>query len=154
MHTPQAIADRFCDLDFHDDTFVSMNVLPTQTRNDTRGSIVEIQLLQYSQHERRVLRFIECANLRVGIDFDVLANNLPPNTSRVDAHIDAGLMRELIQSQMRDWHVRYSEMRSPLDDKLDVMGNLVCFRVQFFGGVVEVIAREFLIERGNALTSP
>ena len=94
-----------------------------------------------------MLRFIGCANLRVGIDFDVLANNLPPNTSRVDSHVDANLMRELMQSQKRDWDVGYGpKMRTPLDDKLDSLDELVSFRVQFFGGAVDVIAREFLVE--------
>ena len=37
-------------------------------------------------------------------------------------------------------------MRSPLDDKLEVMDELVCFRAQFFGGAIEIIAREFLVE--------
>jgi hypothetical protein len=145
MHTPQAIAERFRDLDFHDDTFVSMSVLPAQTRGDTSGSVMEIQLLQYKK--TRVLRFIGCANLRVGIDFDVLAGNLPPNTSRVDSHVDRNLMTELMQSQKRDWDVGYGlNVRTPLDNKLDSLDEFVCFRVQFFGGAVEVIAREFLVE--------
>ena len=55
-------------------------------------------------------------------------------------------MRELMQSQKRDWDVGYGSMRSPLDDKLEAMDELVCFRVRFFGGAVEIIAREFLIE--------
>jgi hypothetical protein len=51
-----------------------------------------------------------------------------------------------MQSQKRDWDVGYGSMRSPLDDKLDVIDELVCFRIQFFGGIIEIIAREFLIE--------
>jgi hypothetical protein len=149
MHTAKAIADRFRDLNFHDDTFVSMNILPAQTRNDFTGSVIEIQLSPYQSETRRVLQFIGCANLRVGLDFDVLAGNLPPNTSRADAHVDANLMRELMQSQKHDWDVGYGSMRSPLDAKLEVMDELVCFRVQFFGGAVEIIAREFLIAGGD-----
>jgi hypothetical protein len=146
MHTPKAIAERFSELDFHDDTFVSMTVLPAQTRGDVAGSIIELRLSPYHSRKKRLVQFIGCANLRVGLDFDVVASNLPPNTSRVESHVDANLMRELMQSQKRDWDVGYGSMRSPLDDKLDDMDELVCFRVQFFGGVVEIIAREFLIE--------
>ena len=147
MHPQKFIAEQFSELDFHDDTFVSMSVLPTQTRGDTTGSVIELKLLQYSERTTRVLRFIGCANLRVGIDFDVLASNLPPNTSRVDAHVDASVMKELMQSQKRDWDVGYGrQVRTPLDDKLDSLDSLVCFRVQFFGGAVDVIAREFLVE--------
>jgi hypothetical protein len=120
--------------------------LPAQTRGDVTGSVIEVRLSPYQSQTKRVLQFIGCANLRVGLDFDILASNLPPNTSRVDSHIDANLMRELMQSQKRDWDVGYGSMRSPLDDKLEVTDELVCFRVQFFGGAVEIIAREFLIE--------
>jgi hypothetical protein len=96
-----------------------------------------------------VREFIGCANLRVALDFDVLASNLPPNTSSVDAYVDANLMREFMQSQKRDWDVGYGKMRSPLDAKLDAIDTLVFFRIQFFGGVVEIIAKEFLIEGGG-----
>ncbi len=99
MHTSKAIAQRFSDLDFHDDTFVSMTVLPTQTPDDLTGSVVEMRLSPYQSQTKRVLQFIGCANLRVGLDFDILASNLPPNTSRVESHVDANLMRELMQSQ-------------------------------------------------------
>ena len=146
MHTSKAKADRFRDLDFHDDTFVSMTVLPAQTRGDITGSVIELRLSPCQSQTKLLVQFIGCANLRVGLDFDVLASNLPPNTSRVDAHVDANLMRESMQSLRRDWDVGYGSMRSPLDDKLAVMDELVCFRVQFFGGAVEIIAREFLIE--------
>ncbi len=149
MSTAKDIAKRFCELDFHDDTFVGMSVLPSQARGDVTGSVIEIRLSPHQSQTKRVLQFIGCANLRVGLDFDVLASNLPPNTSRVDAHIDADLMRELMQSQKRDWGVGYGKMRSPLDAKLDAIDTLVCFRIQFVGGVVEIIAKEFLIEGGG-----
>jgi hypothetical protein len=146
MSTSKNIADRFRDLHFHDDTFVGMSVLPAQIRGDVAGSVIEIRLSPYHSESKRVLQFIGCANLRVAFDFDILASNLPPNTSRGEAHVDTNLMRELMESQKRDWDVGYGKGRSPLDDKLEVMDELVCFRLQFFGGVVEVIAREFLIE--------
>lgn len=146
MHTSKAIAERFSELDFHDDTFVSMTVLPAQTRDDVTGSVIELRLSPNHSQKKRLVQFIGCANLRVELDFDVLASNFPPNTSRVESHVDAGLMRELMHSQKRDWDVGYGSMRSPLDYKLDAMDELVSFRVQFFGGVVEIIAREFLIE--------
>jgi hypothetical protein len=149
MHTTKAIAERFRDLDFHDDTFVGMSISPAQTRDDNAGSVVEIRLSPYQSEDKRVLQFIGCANLRVNLDFDILASNLPPNTSRVDAHADGKLMRELMESQKRDWDVGYGKMRSPLDDKLELIDELVWFRLQFFGGAVEIIAREFLIEQAD-----
>lgn len=153
MRTTQAIAECFRDLDFHDDTFIGINIIPTQARSDTAGSFVEIRLSSHQNQAKRALQFIGCANLRVVLDFDVLANNLPPNTSSGNAHVDANLLRELMQSQQRDWNVSYGKLRSPLDAKLDVVDTLVCFRILFFGGVVEIIAREFRIEGGEAGTN-
>ena len=146
MHNSKAIAERFRDLDFHDDTFVGITVLPAQTRGNVTGSVIELRLSPYRSQTKRLVQFIGCANLRVALDFDVLADNLRPNTSGVDAHVDANLMQELMQSQKREWDIVYDSMRSPLDDKLDVIVELVCFRIQFFGGIVEIIAIEFLIE--------
>lgn len=150
MRNTTSTAESFRQLDFHDDTFVSTSVSPAQTRDDTAGSVVEIQLLQYSEKKRRVLRFIGCANLRVAADFDVLAHNLPPNTSRVDAHTDKDAMWSLMQSQARDWGVEYTaNMSTPLDRKAQVMNELVFFRVQLCGGVVEIIARRYEVESFN-----
>lgn len=147
MRNMQAIAESFRQLDFHDDTFVSMTVSPAQIRGDTAGSVVEFRLLRYSEKKSRVLRFTGCANLRVGIDFDILAHNLPSNTSGVDAHTDTDSMWSLMRSQTRDWGVTYpADIGSPLDRKAGVMNEFVWFRVQFFGGVVEIIARQYEVE--------
>lgn len=146
MPNPKDIADRFRDLNFHDDTFLGMNILPPRKRSDPGGSVIEIQLSLHEGGPRRVLQFIGCANIRTGLDFDVLAHNLPPNTSRSDAHIDTNVIRELMHSQERDWDVSYPNLKSPLDHKLELVDQLVYFRVQFFGGVIEVIAGDFLIE--------
>jgi len=84
------------------------------------------------------------------MDFDVLAGNLPPNTSAVDAHSNINRMRDLMQSQKKDWGVEYKGTSvSPLVGKLTQLSELVCFRVQFFGGVVEVIARDFAVRTAN-----
>ena len=140
-------AKSFCELDFHDDTFVSMRVLPTQSRGDEAGSVVEIQLLQYSEQTKRMLRFLGCANLRVAVDFDVLAHNLPMNTSGVDAHSDTTAMWSLMQSQTSDWGVAYPNMPTPLDKKSHVMKEFSSFHVQLCGGVIEIIAKQFQVDQ-------
>ncbi len=150
MPTPQQTAEAFRQLDFHDDTFVGMRVLPAQQRGEAIRSVVEIQLHQYSQNTLRVLRFSGCANLRVAVDFDVLAGNLPPNTAGVDAYINANCIRELMQSQKKDWGVEYvGTAVSPLTKKLATTDELVFFRVQFNGGAVDVIARQYQVEPAN-----
>jgi len=147
MSTLGESAEAFRNLDFHDDTLVGMRVLPAQSRGDGMSSAVEIQLLHDSEKKMRVIRFSGCTNLRVAMDFDVLAGNLPPNTSRVDAHTDPTRMRNLMQSQEKDWGVNYAgTSTSPLTKKLATLDELVFFRVQFFGGAVDVVARGYKVE--------
>jgi hypothetical protein len=147
MPTPRAIAESFSNLDFHDDTFIGMKVMPPLQRGDGVSSVVEIQLLHYLEEKTRVIRFSGCANMRVTMDFDVLADNLSPNTSGVDAHTKPDVMSILMKSQAADWDVNYKGSgRSPLTPKLAKLDELIFFRVQFFGGVVDVIAREYLVE--------
>ena len=150
MRTPEAIAEAFCQLDFHDDTCVAVRVLPAQRRADPGASVVEVELLQYSKNTLQVIRFSGCMNLRVAMDFDVLAGNLPSNTSGIDAHTDQNCMRDLMQSQKKDWGVEYKGTSvSPLVDKLAKLGEWVCFQVQFFGGAVDVIARDYSVRAAN-----
>ncbi len=150
MSKPEATAEAFRDLDFHDDTFVAIRVLPPQRREQAEASAVEIELLQYSQNTRRIVRFSGCRNLRIAMDFEVLAGNLPPNTSAVDAHTNINRMRDLMQSQRKDWGVEYKGTSvSPLVGKLTQLSGLVCFRVQLFGGAVDVIAQDFAVRTAN-----
>jgi hypothetical protein len=83
------------------------------------------------------------------MDFDILADNLPPNTSCVDAHTDPQFLSGLMQSQEKDWDVNYAgTSTSPLAKKLAALDKLVFFRVQFFGGVIEVVARAYQLNLG------
>ena len=85
------------------------------------------------------------------MDFDVLVDNCPPNTSRVDAHTDLNRMRSLMESQQQDWDVNYSRgVSSPLDWKLAAVDELAFFRVQFFGGAVDLLARKYEIVTGKS----
>ena len=89
------------------------------------------------------------------MDFDVLAGNLPPNTSSVDASTNLNRIRDLIQSQKEDWHVKYAGTAvSPLTKKLAALEELLFFRVQFCGGPVDVIAREYHVESAAGNSRP
>ena len=147
MPSPETIAKSFRELDFHDDTFVDLRVVPSRQSGEGAQSLVEIELLHYSEKKVRHIRFFGCANLRVAMDFDVLEQNLPPNTSRLEAHTNLNQIRDLIHSQKKDWNVTYAPGdESPLTRKLSVMNEFVAFRVQFFGGVVDVVARNYQVE--------
>src|SRR5204863_6457099 len=103
----EAAAESFRQLDFHDFTLVAVRILPGQRRAEVELSVVEIELLQYSEKAPKVIRFTGCRNLRVAMDFDVLAGNFPPNTSGVDAHTNLNRIRDLMQSQKKDCGVEY-----------------------------------------------
>jgi len=156
MPRAELIAQRFRRLNFHDDTLLEVRVLPVYHRKrKLHGrnvrSIIEIYLLSRClETTTRVIRFYRCANLKVAMDFDVLADNLPPNTSYVGADTNQKRMRSLIKSQKADWHVTYEPIaRPPVLEKTGSLGELVYFRVQFFGGVVDVIARRFEVKTAN-----
>jgi hypothetical protein len=156
--TPRAerTAQRFRRLNFHDDTLIELRVLPSHhRRKKLRGnnvrSVVELCLYRYWENTYRVIRFHRCANLRVAVDFDVLADNLPPNTSYVDADTNKARMRRLIKSQELEWGVTYEVKSStPIPAKLLALDELVSFRVQFFGGVVDVMARRYEVVKKSS----
>jgi hypothetical protein len=146
MPSTETMVTSFRALDFHDDTFLDLRVLPSQLCGDGAQSLVEIQLLHHSEKNLHI-RFSGCANLRVAMDFDVLAQNSPSNTSRLEAHTNLNQMRDFIHSQKKDWDLAYaSGIESPLTKKLAAMNEFVAFRVQFFGGVVDVLARKYQVE--------
>ena len=147
MQTPKEIADSFRVLDFHDDTFAGMRVLPVQSRENDTSSVVEIELLQRSDKKPRVLRFVGCVNLRVAMDFDILADNFPINTSGVDADTNPNRIKNLMESQKRDWTISYaSGLTTVFMKKLELLEEFVFFRVQFFGGAVEIVAKMYQVE--------
>ncbi len=58
MRTPEAAAESFRDLDFHDDTCVAIRILPPQRRGETNLSAVEIELLP-GEEDRANVAYIE-----------------------------------------------------------------------------------------------
>ena len=81
------------------------------------------------------------------MDFDVLAENLPSNTSRLEAHTNLNQMRDLILSQKKDGDIAYAPgVESPVTRKLAAMNDFVSFRVQFLGSAVDVIARNYEVQ--------
>ena len=150
MRSPEAVAKAFKQFYVHDDTFVAIRVLPAQRRGKMEASVVEIELLKYGEHTRRIVRFTGCRNLRIAIDFDVLAKNLPQNTAGVGADRNRKRMRDFMRSQKKDWNVEYTRTSpSPLVRKLNELGKLGWFRIQLFGGAVDVIARDYTVVDAN-----
>jgi len=95
MSTPQEVTDKFNELNFHDDTLTNVKILPSQKPKNGGESIVEVRVSRSGKV--RTVQFFGCANLRVAMDFDVLADNLDPNTSGASAHTDAERIRDLMR---------------------------------------------------------
>lgn len=101
---------------------LGIKVLPAQMPKRGHESIVEIRLGRSCLKEPLTIQFLGCANLRVAMDFDVLARNLDPNTSGSRARTDVEQIRELMRAQEVDWDVGYGALsNSPLWSKGDFL---------------------------------
>lgn len=113
--------------------------LDFEFRDDTTGA-------------KKLLSLSGCANLRWLMDFDVLANNWFAQTERATSITNVQEMRKLVQAQTAHWHVKYmppSPKDKPIRKKLSTIRKYVLFRVTFFGGTIDVLAKHFTLKRGN-----
>jgi hypothetical protein len=115
------------------------------------GAEVSVVLFRHWEGTRRELRFKQCGNLEVVVDADVLLGNAPNNSAVLQATADAEEIRRIVKKGRRNWNVRYEKSIDPLPQKLQLAERSVLFRVQLFGGVLQVVARSFAIKR---LTPP
>ena len=144
-----AVADRFNKLDFHDDGLTGLTVQPPRGRNNfTR---IEFELQDYSTDSVKVLSFHSCANFRFVMDFDVLADNWHfGNTEACVAKTDLRRMRRFVRAQMSHWRTTYMPpmpRNKPIGKKLASIRSYILFRVAFFGGTAEVLAKSYRFSR-------
>jgi hypothetical protein len=140
-----SIAKRFNALDFHDDSFRSLKILPPRSRNNfTR---IEFEFQDDSTGSVKVLSFHSCANFRFIMDFDVLADNWRfGNTEASSADTNVEQMRKFVGAQMSQWRTTYMPpmpKNKPIRKKLESIRGYILFRVTFFGGTVEVLAKNY-----------
>jgi hypothetical protein len=135
---------RFKRLDFHDDGLLSVRIRPPHTK--TNNAVLELELQDYETKAHKTLSFRRCGNLRIIMDFDVLANNWFAQTDQATCETSVARMRQYVKSQMGHWHVKYmppSPKNKPIQKKLAGIGGYRLFRVTFFGGTIEVLAKYF-----------
>ena len=148
MHSAKTAAARFKELDLHDDTLVEVHITPSRNRQITTR--VELVLYRYWEKKTRLLIFQGCANISFQTDFDVLKANHPNNTFRANAWADAARTTKLVMSQRRLWNVTYEpESSSLLRKKLPTLNKYALFRVQFCGGVMDVVAKRYRVQTSN-----
>jgi hypothetical protein len=142
-----AVANKFNKLDFHDDAFNSLRIYPPRSRHNFAR--VEFEFKDDSTKSIKVLTFNNCANFRFVSDFDVLADNWPAgNTKGSVANIDVKRMRKFVRSQLPQWRTTYMPpmpKNKPITKKLKSIPSYVLFRVAFFGGTAEILAKTYKI---------
>jgi hypothetical protein len=152
MKANERRAAAFRRLDLHDDTLLDLRVSPPSGRK--RPTSVCLELVSTWGAGRRRVTFSECANLVIRLDCDVLGDNWPINTSGVTAQTDPGLLQQFARAQRRIWDVSYGRTHgrdaSPLPQKVSQLSRLTLYRVQLFGGRVEVLAREFSVQESKS----
>jgi hypothetical protein len=144
------IVDKFNGLDLHDDGLRSVKVYSLDKR--TNSANVDIEFLDDSTGAVKLLSFRGCGNLRYFMDFDVLANNWFAQTEKAISIRDLGRMQRFVRAQIPHWHVTYmppSPKDKPIKKKLLSIRGYVLFRVTFFGGTIEVLARGFTLGRAS-----
>jgi hypothetical protein len=139
------VADRFSKLDFHDDGLTSLRIHPPQSQNNfTR---IEFEFQDDSTDSPKVLSFHSCANFRFVMDFDVLADNWHfGNTEASVAKTEVARMRKFVKAQMSHWRTTYmppTPKDKPIRKKLESIRSYILFRVAFFGGTAEVLAKNY-----------
>lgn len=153
-NSARLVSRRFNDLDLHDDNLVSVNIHPPRRSRDSAR--IDFEFRDDSTRRRKSLSFRGCANVRYLMDFDVLASNWFAQTKQALSHVDPTKMRKIIRAQMAHWHTRYmppAPKNKPIRKKLSSLGSYTFFRITFFGGVVEIIAKDFVFShRGGKKT--
>jgi hypothetical protein len=142
--------------DFHDATLEQILILPPRT---SRGRArIEVQHSFPEAEKRYSLTFTGCTNVSLALDFDVLARNLPCNTSDFSTLSESAQIQQFITSQVPAWNVQYHDAgpespsayasgTSPLNAKLARAASLTMHRVSYFGGELSVVAKSHRIRR-------
>ena len=138
----------FSRLDFHDDNLTSVNIsLSRGKKNATR---IDFYLRDDSTGSTKILSFRGCANIRYIMDFDVVAANWFAQTKTTTSNDDPTQMKRFIAAKKRHWRVKYMPpMPSdlPVREKLSSIRFYRLFRIAFFGGTAEVLARSFIVKK-------
>lgn len=114
--------------------------------------MVELEFQDYETRARKILSFRKCGNLRIIMDFDVLADNWFAQTDQAKCETNVERMRQYVKGQIGHWHVKYmppSPKNKPIQKKLASLTGYRLFRVNFFGGTIKILARNFELKSGS-----
>jgi len=143
------VAKKFNALDFHDDNLLSARISPVGLGR--RGATIELRIEVDTTGEIRVLRFLGCVNCMWNLDFDVLADNeRVGNIHGSQAAVDLSAARQFVESMRRHWRTTYvplSRKNHPIRRKLKELRRYTLFRLRFFGGTAELLARSSTLKK-------
>lgn len=143
-----AVAKRFNKLDFHDDALLSVRIHPP--RKWSNFTKIDFEFQDDATKALKTLSFHTCANFRFVMDFDVLADGWFFGTHGSVAKTDVQRMRKFVRAQMSHWRTTYmppTPKDKPIRKKMASIRSYVLFRVTFFGGTVEVLAKNYTLTR-------
>jgi len=141
------MSERFSALDFHDDILVRIAIHPPKGRKSRAG--IDLEFRDDATGKKKMVRFLGCGNILYAMDFDVLSSNWFAQTDRLSATNDAEQMRRFVERQARHWHTKYmppQEIDAPIRGKLRSIHAYRLFRITFFGGTLEILARRWTQE--------
>jgi hypothetical protein len=145
----RGVAKKFNALDFHDDNLLSARILPGRLRQS--AATVELRIEADHTGKIKALQFLGCANCRWNLDFDVLADNgRVGNVRGSQAGVDLETARQFVESMRRHWRTTYvpsSRRNHPIRRKLKELRGYTLFRLRFFGGMAEILARSYTLKR-------
>ena len=137
----------FGKLDFHDDALKFIEIRPSAKRKGEAK--IDFGFADYGSGKPKLLSFHDCANLRCILDFDVLANNWFAQTEGVVHSDDTRKMERFVRAQTAHWHTRYvppMPKDKPIRKKLATIRKFHLFKVKFFGGTFEILAKSCIIK--------
>ena len=145
MKSREEIIERFNAHDFHDVTIHAIKIFPATSRKNLTK--VEIESAKHSTNKRRSLTLKGCANISLQADFDVLLNNAPPNVDYVRAYGSSIIIKKFLKRQRDIWNVDNEPLiGDPIKEKIQNVDQYVVFRIQLFGGILEVVAKDFVVK--------
>ncbi len=150
-----SICRRFNRLDFHDDNLLSITILPPRTK--TNKAVLKLALRDYATGKTKTLSFRGCGNLRITMDFDVLADNWFAQTDQTRCDASPNRMRRYVRAQAAHWRVRYmppTPKNKPVRKKLSQIERYQLFTIAFFGGYGRGQAKRFDVKAGSAAVIP
>jgi hypothetical protein len=142
------VVERFNRLDFHDDALLSLKINPPRRRNNSTK--IDFEFRDDSTGAVKLLSFLTCANFRFVMDFDVLADRWFFGTAGSAAKADPQRMRRFVKAQVSHWRTAYMPPMpkdKPIRKKLVSIRTYILFQVAFFGGTVEILAKNYKLSR-------